>query len=168
MKDYEFALRYHVGSMDLTMDQIDDALFEAGCDDALVSHNGAGLIELDFTREAESVAEAVESAMECVKNALPNSVLVEAKPDYVGVTDVAEYCKVSRQYIQKLLSTHVINLVPLTVVGKSSVYRLAPAIAEIKKREVPGLTLPPELEELSALTMKINLQNEQAQQLATL
>jgi hypothetical protein len=98
MKDYEFALRYHVGSMDLTTDQIDDALFEAGCDDALVSHNGAGLIELDFTREAESVAEAVESAMECVKNALPNSVLVEAKPDYVGVTDVAEYCKVSRQY----------------------------------------------------------------------
>jgi hypothetical protein len=54
------------------------------------------------------------------------------------------------------------------VVGKSSVYRLAPAIAEIKKREVPGLTLPPELEELSALTMKINLQNEQAHQLATL
>lgn len=44
-------------SVDLLDDAVFDALHEAGCDDALVSHH-----RLDFAREADSLSEALESA----------------------------------------------------------------------------------------------------------
>lgn len=45
------------GSVDLLDDAVFDALYEAGCDDALIAHH-----RLDFSREADSLSEALESA----------------------------------------------------------------------------------------------------------
>lgn len=45
------------GSVDLLDDAVFDALYEAGCDDAIIAHH-----RLDFAREADSLSEALESA----------------------------------------------------------------------------------------------------------
>ena len=45
------------GALDLLEDSLFDALYEAGCDDALVGHR-----RLDFAREAETWEEALKSA----------------------------------------------------------------------------------------------------------
>lgn len=164
MKTYEFTLKYHIGDKSLSMDDIDDRLFEAGCGDALIGHNGNGQFSLDFCREANTAWRAVLSAMRCVEKALPEARITEAKPDYVGVSDVASILNVSRQYIQKLIANEVLNLPPVTIVGKSTVYRLAPMIEEFK-RSMPSASLSPsvELEELSALNMKINIKRDKQQ-----
>lgn len=49
-------------------DQVTDALFEAGCDDALVGSRDGHLF-LDFDREADSKEMAVQSAVSCVESA---------------------------------------------------------------------------------------------------
>ncbi len=71
----------------------------AGCDDALVGVGQPGRIALDFTREARSASEAVLSAIKDVQRAIPGARLIEAGPDYVGLTEVAEMVGVTRQNI---------------------------------------------------------------------
>jgi hypothetical protein len=53
------------GEIDQTMEQ---RLFEASCDDALLCQR-RGAVFLDFDREAESLAQAVESAISDISNA---------------------------------------------------------------------------------------------------
>jgi hypothetical protein len=48
--------------------ELEDRLYEAGCDDALV-HSKGGLIFLDFDREGSDVYEAINSAVRSVRNA---------------------------------------------------------------------------------------------------
>ena len=59
-----------------------DALFEAGCDDALVGVGRRGEIALDFSRQAPSLEDAVNSAIAAVRAAIPNAELdhVNAEP----------------------------------------------------------------------------------------
>ncbi|MDE0267735.1 MAG: hypothetical protein OXI96_01685 [Acidimicrobiaceae bacterium] len=45
------------GELDLLADSVFDALYEAGCDDAVVGHH-----RLDFAREADTWEEALRSA----------------------------------------------------------------------------------------------------------
>lgn len=49
--------------------ELEDRLFEAGCDDALISISNGGTMELDFDREAETFSEALDSAIADVKKA---------------------------------------------------------------------------------------------------
>lgn len=49
-------------------DDIQDPLFEAGCDDALLGMRN-GVTFLDFAREAESIDEAIRSAIDDVNRA---------------------------------------------------------------------------------------------------
>lgn len=56
-----------VEGCDLKTDEVVDALFEAGCDDALVG-SSEGVQFLDFDREAGSVDEAVRSAVADVES----------------------------------------------------------------------------------------------------
>ncbi|HEX7376396.1 MAG TPA: hypothetical protein VF278_04755 [Pirellulales bacterium] len=49
------------GLVDITQD-LEDRLYEAGCDDALLSCTN-GVVYLEFDREAESLAEAIGSAV---------------------------------------------------------------------------------------------------------
>lgn len=52
------------------MDEIDDALFEAGFDDAIVSHPGDGRIAIELNRDATSYSDLVESIVAEVMNAI--------------------------------------------------------------------------------------------------
>jgi len=78
MSDYEFTLTFSLPESDA--EQYLDALFEAGCDDALIGIGQAGSIALDFVRDSESASMAVESAIENVKAAIPAAELIEVKP----------------------------------------------------------------------------------------
>ena len=54
MTEYEFVLRFQLPTDDDKPESFLDALYEAGCDDAVVGVGLAGYLSLDFTREAES------------------------------------------------------------------------------------------------------------------
>ena len=62
-----FAFTLIIEGSDLQSAEVANALFEAGCDDALVGRS-EGVQFLDFDREAESVDEAVRSAVADVES----------------------------------------------------------------------------------------------------
>ena len=66
MTKYEFTLILE-GALDLTED-IADELFEAGCDDGTPGICN-GVFSIDFHREANSLEEAIRSAITNVKSA---------------------------------------------------------------------------------------------------
>ena len=101
--EYIFTLKYQLGSDVEDMDAVIERLGEAGCDDALAGIGLPGRLALEFTREAPSAEAAVGSALDDVRRALPDARLIEAAPDLVGLTDVAEIAGVSRQAMRKLM-----------------------------------------------------------------
>lgn len=56
-----------VEGADLHSEEVVDALFEAGCDDALVGSSD-GVDYLDFDREAETLEEAMRSAITAIES----------------------------------------------------------------------------------------------------
>lgn len=90
MNSYVFMLNFNLPAGDADPARFVDALFEAGCDDATVGVGCRGMIGLDFTREADSAEKALQSAVRAVQRAIPGAILVQAGPDLVGLTDMAE------------------------------------------------------------------------------
>ena len=88
--EHEFRLKFKLSDDDCAFDELVERLGEAGCDDAVVAVGVPGRIALDFTRHAISAKDAILSALADVKSAIPTAQLVEAGPDFVGPTDVAE------------------------------------------------------------------------------
>src|SRR4051794_2108963 len=78
-------------------DDIMSRLGDSGCTDALVGLGLPGYVSLDFVRVATSALNAFVSAIGDVQRALPGALLVEAGPDFVGLTDIAAVAGVSRQ-----------------------------------------------------------------------
>ena len=101
MNEYIFTLTFTLPGTQDDPEQHLDALFEAGCDDAVVGTGTPGTIALEFNRDANSAANAIESAIHDVMKAIPDASLVEAKPDLVGLTDVDEILDCSRQNIRE-------------------------------------------------------------------
>lgn len=66
MRTHRFSIA--LDALDPDSDDFEDKLFEAGCDDALVTYR-RGVVLLEFAREAKSVAHAIISAVEDVKTA---------------------------------------------------------------------------------------------------
>ena len=62
---YGFTLE--IRGLDVFDDEVIDALYEAGCDDALIGQF-MGVDRLDFSREARSYCEAVRTAIEDVQS----------------------------------------------------------------------------------------------------
>lgn len=104
--EYLFTLKYQLADADSDLDALVERLGEAGCDDALVGMGLPGRLVLEFTREADSAEAAVRSALADVRRAMPTAALIEAAPDLVGLTDVAQIVGVSRQNMRKLMLAH--------------------------------------------------------------
>ena len=75
---YEFTLVYPGSLDDLTDDDI-DALYEAGCDDALVG-SSEGYLRIDFGRVAPSYRVALASAISDVEKAGLGFELIRVEP----------------------------------------------------------------------------------------
>ena len=95
--EYEFVLKFKLDDADSADDDVVERLGAAGCDDATVGIGLPGRIALSFTREASSAKQAILSALEDVKRAIPSAELIEVSPDLAGLTDIAELVGVSRQ-----------------------------------------------------------------------
>ena len=97
MKEFNFELIFKLVDNQDSNEYL-DSLFENGCDDATISTGQLGMLSLSFTREAISAAEAVESAINDIKKAIPSAKLVEATPDIVSISEISSILGHSRQY----------------------------------------------------------------------
>lgn len=102
MKDYDFILKFNLPDHDADPEQFVEALYESGCDDASVGIGQQGRIALNFIRQSESALDAISSAISDVKKAIPGVKLIEATPDLVGLTDIADILGFSRQNMRKI------------------------------------------------------------------
>ncbi|MCW8840367.1 MAG: DNA-binding protein, partial [Gammaproteobacteria bacterium] len=103
MNEYDFTLKFSLPDVDASPEAYVDALIAAGCDDALIGIGQQGRVALNFTREAGSAMEAVQSAIKNIRQVVPDARLIEASPDLVGLTDVAELLGFSRQNMRKIM-----------------------------------------------------------------
>lgn len=95
MTTFEFSII--ASGLDPEADDFADRFFEAGCDDATISFQ-KGHIILDFAREAESIEDAICSAIECAEKAGAHVDRVEPDP-LVNLSDIASRTGLTRQAI---------------------------------------------------------------------
>lgn len=122
--EYEFTLKYQLAENDCNFDELVERLGAGGCDDALIGIGQPGRIGLKFTREATSAKDALKSAIIDVRNVVPTAKLVEAGPDFVGLTDAAEMVGMTRQNLRKLMVSNASFPLPVHD-GSSGVWHLA-------------------------------------------
>jgi hypothetical protein len=103
VKEYDFTLKFNLQNPHDNPSIYIESLYKGGCDDALIGVGKKGYISLNFIREASSAYEAISSAIVDVKKVLPCATLVEATPDFVGLTDAAKILGCTRQNIRKLI-----------------------------------------------------------------
>ena len=155
MAEYEFTLKFRLPDAEADPENYIDALAEAGCDDATVGIGHPGRIALDFTREAASALDAVVSAVHAVKAAIPGAELVEASPDFVGLTDVAELFGCTRQNIRKLMLGNRATFPAAVHEGSQAIWHLRPVLewfATTQKRAIDQSLI-----EVSEVTMRVNI-----------
>jgi predicted DNA-binding transcriptional regulator AlpA len=123
--EYTFTLKYQLAGDERDPDALVERLGQAGCDDALVGTGQPGRLALEFTREAADAGAAVRSALADVRRAAPSARLIEAAPDLVGLTDVADIMGVSRQNMRKLMLAHPGSFPAPVHEGSASIWHLA-------------------------------------------
>ncbi len=72
MKLFEISIHLNVGDLSLSMDDIDNRLYEAGFDDAFIGHNGKGAISVSIEREATNKEELLKQVKIHLLNIFPN------------------------------------------------------------------------------------------------
>ncbi|MCC8405723.1 DNA-binding protein [Paraburkholderia sp. MMS20-SJTN17] len=159
--EYVFTLKYRLAAEDCDADAIVERLGAMGCDDATVGVGQAGRLALLFTREGASAIEAVASALKDVKRTVPSARLVEAGPDFVGLTDVAEVAGVSRQNMRKLMLNHAIDFPPPVHEGSASVWHLADVLEWLTERG--DYDIKTGVMDMAKLAKQINLTKEARQ-----
>ncbi len=158
MSEYEFTLKFRLPDANAEPEQFIDALAEAGCDDATVGIGQPGRISLAFNREAANALAAVISAIKAGKATIPGAELVEASPDFVGLTDVAELVGCTRQNIRKLMITNLATFPVAVHEGSQAIWHLRPVLAwfsETQKRPIDRSLI-----EIAEVTMKVNFAKE--------
>lgn len=94
---YEFTLV--LDGVDDNTHGLEDALFEAGCDDALINFRN-GTVYLDFDREESSLEAAVLSAIRAVEGCGLGAKVIRILPDdLVGISDIAKRLNKDRQLV---------------------------------------------------------------------
>src|ERR1700730_3407743 len=153
--EYEFELRFKLPTDDADAGDLVERLGEAGCDDALVGIGQPGRIALKFTREAESAKNAIVSALEDVKKAIPSAKLIEAGPDFVGLTDVADMLGMSRQNMRKLMLVHAAGFPAPVHEGSAAIWHLEPVLQWLRSKG--GYDISQEQIDVAHIAMQINL-----------
>lgn len=156
--EYIFTLKYRLSQEDCDLDGIVERLGETGCDDALIGIGQPGRVALEFTREADSAEAAVISALEDVKRAVPSARLIEVAPDFVGLTDVAKFTKMTRQNLRKLMVYHAMNFPVPVHEGSASIWHLADVLAWLQAKGT--YELEHGLIDVASVAMQINLAKE--------
>ena len=156
--EYVFTLKYQLADSDSDLDALVGHLGTAGCDDALVGVGQPGRLALEFSREAGSAAEAVHSALVDVKKAIPSARLIEASPDLVGLTDVADVVGVSRQAMRKLMLTHRATFPMPVHEGSASIWHLVEVLDWLMTRG--GYQIDVGVLDIAKVALEVNIAKE--------
>jgi len=101
-QEYDFALI--VDGVEALSQAVEDALFDAGCDDATVSMQ-YGRLYIEFSRSAGSLLEAIVSAIHAVQGAgVGARVLRVDDCDLVTASDIARRMGRSRQLVHQYMT----------------------------------------------------------------
>jgi hypothetical protein len=158
--EYAFTLKFKLPADEKSGEEdLMRRLGEAGCTDALVGLGLPGYLSLEFDREATSALGAILSAIGDVKKAIPNAQLVEAGPDFVGLTDIAELAGVTRQNMRKLFISNAEVFPPPVHGGSAMVWHLSPVLDFMSKRDyrIDGV-----MHEIAHAAMQVNIHKETA------
>lgn len=94
---YQFTLI--LDGVDENTPDIEDRLFEVGCDDALINYKN-GTVYLDFDREGEGLEQAIISAIKNVETANIGATILSVAPEHlVSLSDIAERVSLTRQAV---------------------------------------------------------------------
>ncbi|BBU26985.1 DNA-binding protein [Burkholderia sp. THE68] len=156
--EYVFTLKYQLSAEDCDHEQLVERLAEAGCDDATIGIGQPGRIALAFKRADVDAFGAILSALQNVKQAIPSARLIEAAPDFVGLTDVAEVTGMTRQNMRKLMLANAMEFPAPVHEGNPSVWHLSDILAWLKGRG--GYRIDAELLDVSRTAKQVNLAKE--------
>ena len=161
MSEFEFTLKFSLPDASADPALHVEALGAAGCDDAVIGVGQRGRIALDFTREARSAFQAVASAVRDVRKAIPGAQLIEAAPDFVGLTDVADLAGFTRQNMRKLMLGHVATFPPAVHDGNPALWHLATVLGWLESRQ--GRAVDAALFDTARATMAVNIARDARQ-----
>ena len=100
MKLYTFSLV--LSGVNIDTPELEDKLFEAGCDDGLICFYGS-TVYIEFDRESDNLKSAIMSAIKNVEQANVSAMVISVDAgDYVGLSDVSELTEISKQSIALL------------------------------------------------------------------
>lgn len=155
MNEYDFLLKFDLPDPSIDPEHFVDALYAAGCDDATVGIGQHGRVALNFTRQAVCANDAVSSAIADVRKAIPGAKLVEATPDLVGLTDIAQILGCSRQNIRKLVNGNR-SIFPSPVhEGSASIWHLSKVLKWFKAKG--NYVIEDNLIDVSSAAMQVNI-----------
>lgn len=155
---FEFTLKFDLPPGETNQGVFIDRLGEEGCEDALVGIGQPGRIALNFCRSASSAFEAISSAIADVRRAIPGTRLIEATPDFVGLTDVAEVLGCSRQYMRKLMISNGTEFPSPVHEGKTVLWRLSEILVWLNDSK--NYQIEDSLMEIARITMQVNIARE--------
>ena len=158
MKTYEFELKFSLPRSSQNPNYFVERLAETGCTDALVGIGQAGRVGFHFNREANNAFEAILSAVKNIKAAIPQASLVEAAPDLVGLSDIADILGYSRQNIRKLMMNNLVSFPTPIHQGKTILWHLSSILSWVKESnryEIDELLL-----DIANTNMQLNIAKE--------
>jgi hypothetical protein len=153
MNEYEFTLKFQLADPQVDPDRYADELYGNGCDDAVIGVGRKGKIALQFMREAKSANEAILSAIADVRKTIPDGKLIEASPDFVGISELAQILDCTRQNV-RILIERALDPPPAVHEGTSSLWHLADLLRWLKDSK--AYAIDPVLLEVAQTTRLIN------------
>lgn len=99
MELYNFTLT--LSGVQMETEGLADALYINGCDDALICYYGSS-VYVEFDREAESLDQAIKSAIDNIETAGIGAVVESVDSALVGLSDIAQLSGLTRQAITLL------------------------------------------------------------------
>lgn len=85
-------------------ESIEDALFEAGCEDALLIFRNQ-VPYLEFDRQAETLEEAILSAIQAVEATHLGARVLRVEPNqFVSIPDIARRAQLSLEQVERLMT----------------------------------------------------------------
>lgn len=154
MKEFDFTLKFRLADPSVDPDRYLEALYENGCDDAIVGVGKFGQISLNFIREASSAWDAITSAISDVKGAISSARLIGANPDLVGLTEAAKLLGRTRQNMRKLMTENGAGSPIPVYEGTPSLWHLADILTWLEAEKM--YTIDSSLLEVAYTAKQIN------------
>jgi hypothetical protein len=153
MMEYEFTLKFRLADPQANPEPYADLLYAQGCNDAIIGIGRKGRIALDFIREADSALSAVLSAIADIRKTIPEAKLIEATPDFVSISEVAQILGCTRQNMRILIERG--TEVPIAVhEGNTSLWHLSDLLTWLQGSK--SYAIDPALLEVAQTTKLIN------------